>query len=507
MDNSNDNHMSATLNSLVSQSTTIDVRPTVEDLGRVRRVSGGIAFLEGLARVTVDEVIAFDDGVFGQIVDFDRTTAHCVLFSSEHDVRTGSVARHTGRAPSVPFGAALRGRMIDPLGATLDELGPITTTQRCPVERDAPGTLERQPIDEPLFTGIKAIDAITPIGRGQRQLILGDRATGKTSLAIDAIINQRDPEMTCVYVSIGTKGSAVVEVVDELRRAGALERTVVVVAPAEAPASLRYLAPYAGCAIAEQEALRGRHALIVYDDLTRHAESYREISLLLRRPPSREAYPGDIFSIHARLMERAFKLSATLGGGSVTALPIAETQRGNIAGFIPTNLISMTDGQIVLDASLFAEAQLPAIDIGRSVSRVGGHAQPAAMREAAANLRLEIGQYEEVKGFTRFGSILDEGTARQIARGKRLLALLTQRERAVAPLAVQVAAFWAYRSGLLDDLEPELIPELELKLGSSRARIENLDLKLRTASTIDSELAAELRDWITSAKVGIAAPA
>ena len=314
--------------------------------------------------------------------------------------------------------------------------------------------LERQPVREPLSTGLKVIDAAVPIGRGQRELILGDRGTGKTSIAIDTIINQRDSGVICVYVSIGARRASVRQVIDELARLGALSHTVVVVADAAEPAALRYLAPYAGCSIAEWFAYRGKQALIVYDDLTRHASAYRDISLLLRRPPTREAYPGDIFFAHARLMERAFKLGESHGGGSVTALPIIETQRGNFSGFIPTNLVSMTDGQIYLDKTMFAEAQFPAVNVGLSVSRVGGSAQPGTLREAAANVRLELAQYQEVKAYTRFGTLLDEATKRQLARGERLSAVLRQRERQPTPLALELGEIWALKTGLLDDLSP-----------------------------------------------------
>jgi F-type H+-transporting ATPase subunit alpha len=360
--------------------------------------------------------------------------------------------------------------------------------------------LQRQPIHEPLFTGVKAVDAAIPIGRGQRELILGDRETGKTSLALDAIINQRDSGVVCIYVSIGRKRASVVEVVEELRRYDALTHTSVVVADASEAAALRYLAPYAGCTLAEWFAYRGRHALIVYDDLTRHAEAYRNLSLILRRPPGREAYPGDIFSIHARLMERAFKLSQSLGGGSVTALPIVETQRGNIAGFIPTNLISMTDGQLYLDTALFAQGQLPAIDIGKSVSRVGGDAQPGAMRDAAAELRLAIAQYEEVKGFARFGAILDEATKRQIARGERLVRILTQPERHVIPLPVQVVELWALKTGLLDDVEPSALPTFEQGVLATRSEFGHLEPQMRSAHAIDAATAHSLRQWVARAK-------
>ena len=342
-----------------------------------------------------------------------------------------------------------------------------------------------------------------PIGLGQRQLIIGDRSTGKTSLALDTIVRQRNTGVVCVYVSIGAKRASVVGVVDELREHGALAHTAVVLATAEDPASVRYLAPYAGCTLAEWFAARGRAALIVYDDLSSHAEAYRELSLILRHPPSREAYPGDIFSVHARLMERAFKLSAENGGGSVTALPIVQTQRGNISGFIPTNVISMTDGQIYLDATLFAQGQLPAVNVGLSVSRVGGDAQVGSMRNAAGTLRLELAQYEDVRGFARFGAILDDATRRQIERGARLLGVLGQGERAVLPLSVEIAELWAFREGRLDDLPAEQIPAFERVLVSLAPSFADLEAQLLTDADLSGEVVQALSGWVTQSKAAL----
>jgi F-type H+-transporting ATPase subunit alpha len=402
----------------------------------------------------------------------------------------------------MPVGDALLGRVVGALGHPRDGLGPLAATEDRLVEQEAPGPLDRQPVRQPLFTGIVAIDAAIPVGLGQRELILGDRETGKTSIALDAIINQRDSGVVCIYVSIGRKRASVVEVVDDLRRHQALAHTAVVAADASEPASRRFLAPYAGCTLAEWFASRGRHALIVYDDLTRHAEAYRDVSLTLRRPPGREAYPGDIFSVHARLMERAFRLSDERGGGSVTALPIIETQRGDIAGFIATNLISMTDGQLYLDAGLFAEGQLPAIDIGRSVSRVGRGAQPPIMRDVAGNLRLDVAQYEEVKAFARFGAILDEATKRQIARGQRVVSVLMQEERHVASLLVQVAELWALRSGHLDDVEPRALAGFDRRLRALAPGFAHLLPAVQQATKVDGELGRELERWVQQAKTG-----
>ncbi|HEY5477150.1 MAG TPA: F0F1 ATP synthase subunit alpha, partial [Tepidiformaceae bacterium] len=371
---------------------------------------------------------------------------------------------------------------------------------RRPVDAAAPGPLDREPVREPLLTGIKAIDAAVPIGLGQRELILGDRETGKSSIAIDTIINQRHSGVVCVYVSIGSKRASVKETIDELAANEALSHTVMVVADAAEPAPLRYLAAYAGCTLAEWFAYQGRDALVVYDDLTRHAEAYRDISLLLRRPPSREAYPGDIFFVQARLMERSFKLNQALGGGSVTALPILETQQGNISGFIPTNVISMTDGQVYLDSSLFAEGQLPAIDIGRSVSRVGGSAQFPSLREAASNVRIELSQFGEVRGFARFGTILDETTKAQLRRGERVTQLLLQPERHPVSLAVQVALFWALKHELLEDLPPELAPAFEARVGELQSHFPDLDALLRSQTGLVDSARRAVEAWIAAAK-------
>ncbi|HYM68996.1 MAG TPA: F0F1 ATP synthase subunit alpha [bacterium] len=491
---------------LQARTLGVDFRPRVEDVGRVQRIGDGVAFIEGLGGAIVDEIVVFANGEQGQVFDLDRDIAACVLYGAAEGIAAGSPVFRTGRTPAMPVGDALLGRVVDALGRPLDGLGPLLATESREMEQEAPGPLDRQPIRQALFTGIKAIDAAIPIGLGQRELILGDRETGKSGLAIDAIINQRDSGVVCIYVSVGHKRASVVELVEEFRQYGALSHSVVIVADAGDPVSLVYLAPYAGCALAEWFAYRGGHALIVYDDLSRHAEAYRSLSLILRRPPGREAYPGDVFSAHARLMERAFKLSESRGGGSVTALPIIETQQGDIASFISTNLISMTDGQLYLDTALFTQAQLPAIDIGRSVSRVGRDAQPGAMRDAAANLRLEIAQYEEVKGFARFGAILDEATRAQIARGERLTRVLGQRERQVVPLAVQVAELWALKSGLLDDLTPGAVPEFERQLVELAAEFAHVDPQVVAAPSIGPDLARDLRRWAEAAKDRLGGP-
>jgi F-type H+-transporting ATPase subunit alpha len=485
---------------LEQQARHVQFHPQIEDLGRVQQVGDGVALVTGLDEAMIDEVVVFANGVKGQVFDLDREVVGCMLYGSEEGIQASTPVFRTGHSATMPVGEELLGRVVDALGQPRDGLGPVQATEERPIEQEAPGPLQRQPIREPLFTGLMVVDAAIPIGRGQRELILGDRGSGKTSLALDTIINQRDSGVVCIYVSIGKKRTSVVEVLGELRRHDALTYTTLVVADAGEPAALQYLVPYAGCTLAEWFAYQGRHALVVYDDLTRHAEAYRGLSLILRRPPGREAYPGDIFSVHAKLMERAFKLSEPLGGGSVTALPIVETQRGNIAGFIPTNVISMTDGQLYFDASLFTKGQLPAIDVGKSVSRVGRDAQPGTMRDAAANLRLDIAQYEEVKGFARFGAILDDATKRQIARGERLVRVLAQEERHVLSLSVQVVELWALKTGLLDNIAPIELSAFERRLQALAREFAYLDPRIRSVSTIDEELAHELRRWVEQAK-------
>jgi len=488
---------------LETQAEKLEIAPSVQDIGRVLSVGDGVAQVGGLPEAANNEVVIFENGTQGQVFDLARDTAGCVLYGTEAGISASSPVARTGKLASVPVGEEVLSRVIDPLGRPLDGKAPLATTQWRDVEEEAPGVLDRQPVREPLLSGIKVIDAAVPIGLGQRELILGDRETGKTSIALDAIINQKESGVVCVYVSIGAKRASVRQIIDELTNRGSFSHTVVVVADAAEPAALRYLAPYAGCSIAEWFAYRGRHSLIVYDDLTRHAEAYRDISLLLRRPPTREAYPGDIFFAHARLMERAFKLSDGRGGGSVTALPIIQTQRGNFSGFIPTNLISMTDGQIFLSTGLFAAGQLPAVDVGLSVSRVGGSAQPGTLRHAAANVRLELSQYEEVKSFTRFGTLLDESTQRQLARGERLTMVLRQRERSPLSLALTVAEMWALKTGLLDDLPPARFAALEPALQSLAVSFPQLDTLVQAGSGVTPELADQITRWVQAARLSL----
>ncbi|HVT45950.1 MAG TPA: F0F1 ATP synthase subunit alpha, partial [Thermoanaerobaculia bacterium] len=391
----------------------------VAEVGTVLSVGDGIARIYGLDRVMANEMLEFPHGVFGLALNLEEDNVGAVLMGESSHVREGDQVRRTGKIISVPVGPAMVGRVVDPLGQPIDGKGPIEGTEQYPIERIAPGVIDRQPVKEPMQTGLKAIDAMIPIGRGQRELIIGDRQTGKTAIAIDTIINQKGQEVICVYVAIGQKKSTVAQVVRTLEEFGAMEHTIVVSASASEPAPLQFLAPYAGCALGEYFMYNGKHALCIYDDLSKHAQAYREISLLLRRPPGREAYPGDVFYLHSRLLERAAKLSDANGGGSLTALPFIETQAGDVSAYIPTNVISITDGQIYLETDLFHSGVRPAVNVGLSVSRVGGAAQIRAMRQISGTLRLDLAQYRELAAFAQFGSDLDKATQSQLNRGKR----------------------------------------------------------------------------------------
>ncbi len=439
-------------------------RVDFEDIGTVHHVGDGVATLSGLPRVHTEDMLVFPTGVRGLVFSLEPRQLDVVLLGSDEGIRGGDVVRSSGERLRIPVGPNLLGRVVNPLGEPLDG-GPIPEPSDMRLlEREAPGIITRTPIKEPLHTGTKVIDALIPVGRGQRELILGDRQTGKTTLAVDAIIQQREADVACVYVAVGQKKSSVLNVIDRLREAGALEYTTVVMAAPDEPPALRYLAPYAGCTIAEYLMEHERDVLIVYDDLTKHANAYRELSLLLRRPPGREAYPGDVFYLHSRLLERAGKLNQDHGGGSMTALPVIETQRGNLSAYIPTNLISITDGQIVLDSELFNQDIKPAVDIGLSVSRVGGSAQTEAMKKVASELRLQLAQYEEVARFSRLGTEVDESTRRQIEQGKRLQAVLNQPPHRPVTLSEQVVLFYAVQQNLLEDLAVEEISRFEIRM-------------------------------------------
>ncbi|MBI1179274.1 MAG: F0F1 ATP synthase subunit alpha [Alphaproteobacteria bacterium] len=440
------------------------MEPTLEQVGRVLRVGDGIATVSGLPDTRLDELLVFEGGVRGLAVELSEEFIGCVLLGDAKGIAAGSVVRGTGEVARAPVGDTLLGRVVDALGQPLDDGPPLAPSGFEPVDRPAPAIVERALVTRPLATGLLVVDAMIPIGRGQRELIIGDRETGKTAIAVDAIINQRDSDVICVYAAVGQKASSIGQVIDAIRRYGAPERCLFVVGQADAAPGLQWLTPYAACTMAAPFVAQGRDALLVIDDLTKHAAVYRQISLLLRRPPGREAYPGDIFHIHSRLLERAAKLSPELGGGSLTALPIAETQAGNISAFIPTNLISITDGQIYLDPRLFYEDQKPAVDVGKSVSRVGGKAQAPVLKALAEHLRLEYAQFLELEVFTRFGSMVDERTRRIIEHGRRIRAVLDQSQFSPLPLAGQVALLVAVSEHVLDDVPIERIPDFRAAL-------------------------------------------
>ncbi len=443
-----------------------DYRPGIarEQVGRVLTVGDGIARVSGLAEAAVNELLEFDSGAVGLALNLDEDSIGAVVLGSVDDIEEGQAVRATGRILSVPVGDGLLGRVVNPLGEPIDGKGPIEATEQRRLEIQAPGIIARQPVGEPLQTGIKAIDAMTPIGRGQRELIIGDRKTGKTTVAVDTIINQRGQGVKCIYVAIGQKGSTVAQTVDTLREHGALDYTVVVSAPASEPAPFKYLAPYSGCAMGQHWMESGEAALIVYDDLSKQAEAYRQLSLLLRRPPGREAYPGDVFYLHSRLLERAAKLSDERGGGSLTALPVIETKAGDISAYVPTNVISITDGQVFLESDLFYAGIRPAINVGNSVSRVGGAAQIKAMKSVAGTLKLDLAQFRDLESFATFGSELDKVSQAQLDRGYRLTELLKQPQNQPVPVEEQVVAIYAGTKGFLDDLVIADVQRFEAEL-------------------------------------------
>ncbi|NNV07718.1 F0F1 ATP synthase subunit alpha [Geobacillus sp. C56-T2] len=433
----------------------------VSDVGTVIQIGDGIARAHGLDNVMSGELVEFANGVMGMALNLEENNVGIVILGPYTGIKEGDEVRRTGRIMEVPVGEALIGRVVNPLGQPVDGLGPVETTETRPIESPAPGVMDRRSVHEPLQTGIKAIDALVPIGRGQRELIIGDRQTGKTSVAIDTIINQKDQNMICIYVAIGQKESTVRTVVETLRKHGALDYTIVVTASASQPAPLLFLAPYAGVSMGEYFMYKGQHVLVVYDDLSKQAAAYRELSLLLRRPPGREAYPGDIFYLHSRLLERAAKLSDAKGGGSLTALPFVETQAGDISAYIPTNVISITDGQIFLQSDLFFSGVRPAINAGLSVSRVGGAAQIKAMKKVSGTLRLDLAAYRELEAFAQFGSDLDKATQAKLARGARTVEVLKQDLHQPIPVEKQVAIIYALTRGFLDDIPVEDVRRFE----------------------------------------------
>ena len=433
----------------------------LKEVGTIVSVGDGIARIYGLENAMSGELLEFPGGIMGMALNLEKDNVGAVLFGEDTLIKEGDEVKRTGRIAQVPVGEALVGRVVDGLGKPIDGKGPIKTTHFGLIERIAPGVIQRKSVHEPLQTGLKAVDSMIPIGRGQRELIIGDRQTGKTAVAIDTIINQKGLGVKCIYVAIGQKRSTVAQVYKKLEEAGAMEFTTIVAATASEPAPMLYLAPYAGCAIGEYFRDSGGHALVVYDDLTKHAAAYRQLSLLLRRPPGREAYPGDVFYLHSRLLERAAKVSDDLGAGSLTALPIIETQAGDVSAYIPTNVISITDGQIFLESDLFYAGVRPAINVGISVSRVGGAAQNKAMKQVAGTLRLNLAQYRELAAFAMFGSDLDAATMQQLNRGARLVELLKQGQYRPLPVEKQVASIYLATSGFMDDIAVERIAEFE----------------------------------------------
>ncbi|HET8968520.1 MAG TPA: F0F1 ATP synthase subunit alpha [Gaiellaceae bacterium] len=455
-----------------------DVETDLSEVGSVLQVGDGIARIHGLENCVALERLELEHGVTGIAFNLEEDNVGTALFGEWQHVKEGEPVRRTGEVMSVPVGEGLLGRVVDPLGNPLDGLGPIEATERRPLEFKAPGVIQRQPVKEPMYTGLKAIDSMTAIGRGQRELIIGDRSTGKTAVAIDTILNQRGGDLVCVYVAVGQKGSTVAQVVERLRDAGAMEYTIVVSAPAQEAAPIKWMAPFAGCAMGEYFLYNGKHALCIYDDLSKHADAYRQLSLLLRRPPGREAFPGDVFYLHSRLLERACKLSDDLGGGSLTALPVIETQAGDIAAYIPTNVISITDGLIFLESSLFFSGVRPAINVGTSVSRVGGNAQTKAMKKVAGRLRLDLAQYRELEAFAQFGSELDAATQQALSRGERMVATLNQPQYQPWAAEEQVVAIYAGINGWLDKVPVGQVPRFH----------DELREHLRTEGTILKEI-------------------
>jgi len=435
----------------------------MESVGTVLQVGDGIARVWGLEDVMMSELVEFPNDIIGVVLNLEEDSVGVAIFGDNTAVKEGDTVRRTGRVAQVPVGNAMIGRVVNPLGQPLDGKGPIVTENFRILEGRAPGVTERQPVKEPVQTGLKAIDSMIPIGRGQRELIIGDRGTGKTAVAIDTIINQKGTDLFCIYVAIGQKASTVAKVVKILEEHGAMEYTTVVAANASDPAPMQYIAPYAGCTMGEEFLYNKKHVVVIYDDLSKHATAYRQMSLLLRRPPGREAYPGDVFYLHSRLLERAAKLNDNLGGGSLTALPIIETQAGDVSAYIPTNVISITDGQIFLETDLFFSGVRPAINVGISVSRVGGNAQVKAMRKVAGSLRLDLAQYRELAAFAQFGSDLDEATQSQLTRGGKMVEILKQGQYVPMSMAKQVIIIWAGVNGHLDSIPNEKIDDFEKK--------------------------------------------
>jgi len=477
-----------------------DLETDLAEVGTVLQIGDGIARVYGLESAVALEMLELEHGVVGLAFNLEEDDVGAALFGEWEHIREGGSVRRTGRVASVPVGEGLLGRVVDPLGNPLDGRGPIETDETRPLEFKAPGVVDRQPVKEPLQTGIKAIDAMTNVGRGQRELIIGDRQTGKTAIAIDTILNQRGEDVHCFYVAVGQKASTVAGVYERLQDAGAMEYTTIVTAPAHEAAPIKWMAPFAGCAMAEHFLFNGKHALCIYDDLSKHADAYRQLSLLLRRPPGREAFPGDVFYLHSRLLERACKLSDDLGGGSLTALPIIETQAGDISAYIPTNVISITDGQIFLESDLFFSGVRPAINVGISVSRVGASAQTKAMKQVAGRLRLDLSQYRELEAFAQFGSELDQATQDTLARGERMVATLNQPQYDPWPMEEQVVALYAAVNGHLDDIPVAQVPRFQGELREFMRTEKSILSDIREKKELTDDLEQRLGEQIKKFK-------
>jgi F-type H+-transporting ATPase subunit alpha len=481
---------------LKQQIEAFEVETNLDEVGTVLQVGDGIARVYGLENAFAMEMLEFEHGVTGLALNLEADNIGAALFGEWEQIREGEPVRRTGLLASVPVGEELVGRIVNPLGQPLDGGGPIAAKERRPLEFKAPGVVDRQPVKEPLQTGLKAIDSMIPIGRGQRELIIGDRSTGKTAILLDTILNQRGGDVICIYVAIGQKASSVAQLYERLREEGAMDYTIIVSAPASEAAPIKWMAPYAGCAMGEHFLYSGRHALCMYDDLSKHADAYRQMSLLLRRPPGREAFPGDVFYLHSRLLERACKLSDDLGGGSLTALPVIETQAGDVSAYIPTNVISITDGQIFLESDLFYSGVRPAINVGISVSRVGGNAQTKAMKKVAGRLRLDLAQYRNLEAFAQFGSELDAVTQRTLARGERMVASLNQPQFSPWPFEEQVVAIFAGIHGHLDDIPTAQVPRFQDELREHLRTEGSIYAEIRDTGDLSDELQERLHGEI-----------
>ena len=495
---------------LRKQLAGFETEADIYDVGTVLQVGDGVARVYGLTKALMSELVEFPHGVMGMVLNLEEDNVGCILFGESSEIKEGDTVKRTGRVASLPVGEQMLGRVVNALGHPMDGRGPITTEKFMPIERKALGVIQRQPVKEPLQTGLKAVDGMIPIGRGQRELIIGDRQTGKTAIAVDTIINQKFTHteeaklqgikpVYCIYVAIGQKSSTVAQVVDKLQQEGAMDYTAIVAATASDPAPMQYIAPYAGATLGEFFRDSGRHALVIYDDLTKQAQAYRQVSLLLRRPPGREAYPGDVFYLHSRLLERASKLSEELGGGSLTALPVIETQAGDVSAYIPTNVISITDGQIYLEPGMFNAGIRPAINVGISVSRVGGNAQIKAMKAVAGRLRIELAQYRALEAFAKFGSDLDKATLAQLRRGARLVELLKQGQYLPMPVEKQIVVIFAGTNGYLDEIPAEEVQRYEQEfLDMMDLKHADFLLEIARKKVLTDDIVARLKEILAS---------